>query len=66
MVSGKDARMDDPLILYLDNLHDLSAVRSLPDDRKTVRPAVAGDDGRIHPEGRKTVWPVACRELTQR
>lgn len=66
MVSGKDARLDDPLILYLEGLQGISAVRSLPDERKTVRPAVVGDDGRIRPEGRKTVWPVPCRELTNR
>ncbi|MBI5108300.1 MAG: M23 family metallopeptidase [Rhodocyclales bacterium] len=66
MVSGKDARLDDPLILYLDDLHDLPAIRSLPDERKTVHPAVAGNDGRIYPEGRKTVWPVSCKERTKR
>lgn len=66
MVSGKDARLGDPLILYLEGLQDISAVPSLPDERKTVRPAVVGDDEGIHPEGRKTVWPVSCRELTKR
>lgn len=65
MVSGKDARLDDPLILYLEGLPDLSAIRSLPDERKTVRPAVVGNDGRIHPEGRRMVWPVPCRELSK-
>lgn len=62
MVSGKDARLDDPLVLYLEGLHDLSAIRSLADETQTVRPAVVGADGRIHPEGRKTVWPVSCTE----
>lgn len=66
MVSGKDARLDDPLILYLEGLQDIAAVRSLPDERKTVRPAVVRDDGSIHPQGRKTVWPVACREPGKR
>ena len=66
VVSGKDARLDDTLILYLEDFTDLSKIRDLPDDRKTVRPAVVGDDGRIHPEGRKTVWPVSCRELAKR
>lgn len=66
MVSGKDARLADPLILYLEDLRDLSAIPGLPDEQKTVRPAVVGDDGHIHPEGRKTVWPVACRDLTKR
>lgn len=66
MVSGKDARLDDPLILYLEDLHDSSAIRGFPDERRTARPAVVNDDGRIHPEGRKTVWPVSCREVTKR
>lgn len=65
MVSGKDARLDDPLILYLEGLQSLSAVRGLADERKTVHPAVVGEDGRVHPQGAKTVWPVACKELSQ-
>lgn len=66
MVSARGARLDDPLILYLEDLRDLSTVPDLPDRQKTVRPAVVGDDGRIHPEGRKTVWPVSCTALTER
>lgn len=66
MITAREARLDDPLILYLGNLYDVSAVQSLPDERRTVRPAVVGDDGHIHPEGSKTVWPVACRKLTKR
>lgn len=66
LVSGKDARLDDPLLIYLEGLRDLSEMRSLPDERRTVRPAVISDDGRIHPEGRKTVWPVSCGESTKR
>jgi murein DD-endopeptidase MepM/ murein hydrolase activator NlpD len=65
LVSGKDARLDDPLILYLEGLPDLSAIRGLPDERKAVRPAVLGIDGRMYPEGRKVVWPVPCRELSK-
>ncbi len=61
-VHGKDARLDDPLILYVEGLRDLSAVRGLADERRKVRPGVVGQDGRIHPEGRKTVWPVSCKE----
>lgn len=65
MVSGKDAQLDDPLMLYLEGVSDLSTVRSLPDERRTVHPAVMGDDGRIYPEERKTVWPVACKRQTK-
>lgn len=66
MVSGKDARLADPLILYLEDRSDLSAIPGLPAKQKTVRPAVVDDDGNIHPEGGKTVWPVSCKYLTKR
>lgn len=65
MVSGKDAQLDDPLLLYVEGLQDISAIRSLPDERKWVHPAVVGDDGSIFPQGRKTVWPVPCKELSK-
>ncbi len=61
MVSGKGAQLDDPLILYLRNFRDLSEVRGLSESHRTVRPAIAGEDGRIHPPGSRTVWPVPCR-----
>lgn len=61
MVSGKDAHLDDPLILYLQDFRDLSEVRGLPEARRTVRPAIAVEDGGIHPPGSSTVWPVPCR-----
>lgn len=69
MVSARESRLGDPLILYLGdsgNLPDIAAVQSLPDERRTVRPAVVGDDGIIHPAGSKTVWPVACRKQAGR
>ncbi len=62
MVSGRDSRMDDPLVLYAQGLRDLAEVRQLPEPRRIVRPAVVGSDGAIHPPGGKTVWPVACKE----
>ncbi len=65
MVSGQNAQLDDPLILYLEDIHDISALRGLPDKRQTVRPAVVDADGRIFPESRKTVWPVPCKVLTK-
>jgi hypothetical protein len=60
MVSGRDARLDDPLVLYLAGLRDLSEVRGLDDSRRTVRPAVVTAQGAILPPGGRTVWPVAC------
>jgi murein DD-endopeptidase MepM/ murein hydrolase activator NlpD len=61
MVSGKDAVLDDALILYLRDFRDLAEVRQLPEERRTVRPAFVGEDGSIFPPGSKTVWPVACK-----
>lgn len=61
-VSGKDARLNDSLILYVEDLADLTTVRNLPNERRMVRPAVVDDHGRIYPEGRRTVWPVPCKE----
>lgn len=66
MVSGRDAQLDDPLLLYLEDIGDMSSVRSLPDERKKVRPAVVASDGSIHPEGSKTVWPVSCMQPAKR
>lgn len=64
MLAAEGAHLDDPLALYLGDRADPTTLRALPSDRKTVRPGVVGDDGRIHPEGSKTVWPVACRKTT--
>lgn len=61
MVSGKDALLDDALILYLWDLRELSDVRKLPEASRTVRPAFVGEDGSIVPPGSRTVWPVACK-----
>lgn len=66
IVSGKDAKIDDPLVLYLGTTADITAIRDMPDERKTVRPAVVGDDGQIHPVGSRTVWPVSCKKLSKR
>lgn len=66
MVSGRDAQLDDPLILYLDDLHDIASLRTRAAEHLTARPGVVDAAGRIHPAGRKTVWPVACRESAKR
>lgn len=65
MVRARDAQLDDPLILYFENAPDLAALRNIPDEQKTVRPGVVNEAGRIHPEGRKAVWPVPCQTLTK-
>lgn len=61
MVSGKDALLDDSLILYLRDFRNLSDVRKLPEARRSVCPAIVSEDGSIVPPGSKTVWPVACK-----
>jgi len=61
MVSAKGAQLDDPLILYLRDIRDLAEVRGLPETRRCVRPGIAGEDGKVLPQGSKTVWPVACK-----
>lgn len=66
MVSGKDATMDDPLVLYLDTTADLTAIRERTSEQKSVRPAVVGDDGQIRPAGSRVVWPVSCKKLSKR
>jgi hypothetical protein len=66
LVSGKDARMDDPLILYLQDFEDLSAVRQLPEALRTVRPAVVKADSSRYPPDQTSVWPVACAETSKR
>ena len=65
MVSGKDARLDDPLILYLQDFRDLSEVRHLPEARRIAYPAAVRDDGNIYPPGSKTVWPVSCEKTNK-
>jgi murein DD-endopeptidase MepM/ murein hydrolase activator NlpD len=60
MVSGRDAESDDPLVMYLAGIERLDQVRSLPEERRTVTPAVVDGEGKLHPAGGRTVWPVAC------
>ena len=53
----------EPLAIYL--LKDLNvfhnhAVRTLPDDKKTVRIPYKTTDGRIVPVGTKLIWPFMC------
>lgn len=59
-VKGQGAVIDDPLIVYLQSLADLSEVRQLSEARRQVKPAVITESGTV-PEGSKTVWPVVCK-----
>lgn len=58
---GQGAVLDDPMIVYLPELTDLSQVRQLPEDRRRLAVGVVAEDGALHPAGSRTVWPVACR-----
>jgi murein DD-endopeptidase MepM/ murein hydrolase activator NlpD len=60
-VKGRDATLDDPLILYLGHRGGLAEVRRLPESAKLIRVPVVAEDGSIWPPGSRTVWPVACR-----
>lgn len=61
-VEAAGAILDDPLILYLGQLGDLSEVRQLPAERRKVMVPVADAAGVVYPSGSKTVWPVHCRK----
>jgi Peptidase family M23 len=54
------ARIDDPLILYLDEPVSVAAVRELPAARRVARPGVVRSDGTVFPAGSRRVWPVTC------
>jgi murein DD-endopeptidase MepM/ murein hydrolase activator NlpD len=54
----------DPLGLYLGAAaapFDNHVLRALPAEKKRVAVPVTTGDGRIIPEGARTIWPVACR-----
>lgn len=61
MVQGQDAVIDDPLILFLRGVTDLSQVRDLALARKQISVAVAGEEGAIYPAGGAPVWPSPCK-----
>jgi murein DD-endopeptidase MepM/ murein hydrolase activator NlpD len=61
-VKGRDTTHDDPLILFLQGMSELSQVRGLPEERKKVVIAVVGEDGATYPPGSKVVWPVRCKQ----
>lgn len=62
-VKAQGAVHDDPLILFLQGVSELSQVRGLPDERKRVAISVVAEDGAIYPAGSKVVWPVRCRKV---
>lgn len=56
------AVLDDPLILYLGPIGELSEVRGLSAERRKVIVSVVDEEGNMHPHGSKTVWPVRCKK----
>lgn len=60
MAQPQGAVLDDPLILYLAPLGELSEVRGLSAERRQVIIPVVDEEGVVHPQGSKTVWPVRC------
>lgn len=63
-VEVEGALLDDPLMLYLGPIDELSQVRELPPERRRLVVSVVDESGHIHPLGSKTVWPVRCRKST--
>jgi murein DD-endopeptidase MepM/ murein hydrolase activator NlpD len=60
-VSAEHMRMIDPMAVYVRGLDDATAAKDLPDERKDVPVGYLGAQGRIHPQGARLIWPVACR-----
>lgn len=58
---GQGAVLDDPMIVYLPELADLSQVRQLPEAQRRLAVGVVGEDGALHPADSTRVWPVACK-----
>jgi murein DD-endopeptidase MepM/ murein hydrolase activator NlpD len=61
IIKALDAKLSDPLIIYLPQIKDLTSIASLPEDRKRVNIPIVSDNGSIHPQGSKVVWPVRCK-----
>jgi murein DD-endopeptidase MepM/ murein hydrolase activator NlpD len=59
-VVAEQARIFDPLAIYIPNLDNLDEVESLPTDRKKVPIPYVAADGSIRPADSRLVWPVSC------
>jgi len=56
------AVLDDPLIIFLGTIKELSEVRGLPPERRNVKVSVTDEKGIVHQHGSKAVWPVRCKK----
>ena len=54
-------RVVDPAVAYVGGLGGLTDLGRLPRDRPSVLMSYATDDGVIHPDRSRVVWPVACK-----
>ena len=59
-VQADGAILDDPLILYLGPISELSEVRRLSAERRKIIVPVVDEEGSVHPHASKAVWPVRC------
>lgn len=55
-----NAKLSDPMLLFLPAGADFERAAELPDASKNLPVAAADRSGQIHPAGSKVVWPVYC------
>lgn len=59
-IPPRDAKLADPMLLFLPADADFDRAAELPDAGKKLPVAAAEPSGKIHPAGSKVVWPVYC------
>lgn len=59
-IPPRDAKLSDPMLLFLPAGADFDRAAKLPDASKNLPVAAADRSGQIHPAGSKVVWPVYC------
>lgn len=60
-IIAEEARMIDPLAVFLQGLTNLDDIEVLSESQKNVRIGHVAADGAIRPAGSRTVWPVTCK-----
>lgn len=60
-IIAEEARMIDPLAVFLQGLTNMDEIEVLSESRKNVRIGYVAADGAIRPAGSRTVWPVVCK-----
>jgi len=60
-IVAEEARMIDPLAVFIQGLTTLDDIEVLSENRKNVRISHVAADGAIRPAGSRTVWPVICK-----